>query len=85
VRLGLPGFREVEGATLQEAADALVAQVVQVATALRAGGVGPISSECWADPAILDFIWKVGEHAQAGGDPRELLFGGTDPLSGGAV
>jgi hypothetical protein len=80
VRLGLPGFREVEGATLQEAADALVAQIVQVATALRAGGVGPISSECWADPAILDFIWKVGEHAQAGGDPRELLFG-TDPRS----
>jgi hypothetical protein len=80
VRLGLPGFQEVEGATLQQAADALVAHILHVATALRAGGVGPLSSECCADPGILDFIWKVGEHAQAGGDPRDLLFG-TNPLT----
>jgi hypothetical protein len=78
VRLGLSGFQEVEGATLQEAADALVERIVVVATALRAGGVGPFSSECSADPTVLDFIWRVGEHAQAGGDARELLFG-TDP------
>jgi hypothetical protein len=80
VRLGVSGFQEVEGATLQQAADALVAQILRVATALRSGGFGPLSSECWADPAILDFIWKVGEHAHAGGDPRDLLFG-TNRLS----
>jgi hypothetical protein len=74
VRLGLQGLRDVEGATLQEAADALVAHLLYVAMVLRAGGVGPVSSECSADPAIIDFIWKLGEHAQAGGDPRELLF-----------
>ena len=80
VRLGLPWLRDVEGATLQEAADALVAHVLHVAMAHRAGGVGPLSSGCAADPAILDFIWKLGEHAQAGGDPRDLLFG-SNPLA----
>jgi hypothetical protein len=79
VRLGLPGLRDVEGATLQEAADALVAHLLHVAMALRGCGVGPLSSECAADPAILDFIWRLGEYVQAGGDPRDLLFG-TDPL-----
>jgi hypothetical protein len=63
---------------LQEAADALVAQILHVAMALRTGGVGPLSSECGADPGIIDFVWRVGEHAQAGGDPRDLLFG-TEP------
>ncbi|MGO9749986.1 MAG: hypothetical protein ACLP8S_21810 [Solirubrobacteraceae bacterium] len=80
VRLGLQGFRDVEGTTLQEAADALVAHLLYVAMVLRAGGIGPLSSECSADPAILDFVWKLGEHAQAGGDPRDLLFG-TNPLA----
>jgi hypothetical protein len=80
VRLGLPGLRDVEGATLQEAADALVAHLLHVAIALRTGGVGPLSAECGADPAILDYIWKLGEHAQAGGDPRDLLFG-TNPFA----
>jgi hypothetical protein len=75
VRLGLPGLRDVEGATLQEAADALVVQLLHIAMTLRTSGVGPLSSECSVDPALLDFIWKVGEHAQAGGDPRDLLFG----------
>jgi hypothetical protein len=80
VRLGLQGLRDVDGATLQDAADALVAHLLHVAMALRASGVGSLSSECCADPAILDFIWKVGEHAQAGRDPRDLLFG-TNPLA----
>jgi hypothetical protein len=80
VRLGLPGFRDVDGATLQEAADALVAQLLHVSMALRASGVGPLSPECIADPAMLDFIWLLGEHTEAGGDPRDLLFG-TNPLA----
>ncbi len=80
VRLGLQGFRDVEGATLRDAADALVAHILYVAMVLRTGGVGPLSSECCVDPAILDFIWRVGEHAEAGGDPRDLLFG-SNPLA----
>ncbi len=34
-----------------------------------------MSSECCADPELLDFVWRVGEYAAAGEDPRELLFG----------
>jgi hypothetical protein len=65
----------VEGRTLQEAADALVARLLQVAMAFRASGVGPVSSECDSDPELLEFIWRLGDRAAAGGDPRELLFG----------
>jgi hypothetical protein len=79
VRLGLEGFSDVEGETLQEAADALVAYILQVATALRAAGVGPIYSECCPDLALLDFVWRVGEWAAEGGDPRQLLFGTNPP------
>jgi hypothetical protein len=78
VRLGLEGFSDVEGETLQEAADALVAYVVRVATALRSAG--PVCSKCSADPVLLDFVWRVGEVARAGGDPRELLLG-PNPLA----
>jgi hypothetical protein len=79
VRLGLEGFGDAEGATLQEAADALVARLLGVALALRAGGIGPIAGECCADPGALDFVWTLGEHAAAGGDPRDLLFGPGPP------
>src|SRR5213078_3703110 len=80
VRLGLEGFGDVEGESLQEAADALVAYVLQVAMAYRSGGVGPLYSECSPDPAVLEFIWRVGELVKAGGDPRHLLFG-PNPLA----
>jgi len=75
VRLGVDGFGDVEGDTLQEAADALVARLVSIAMVIRSGGVGPLCSECCPDVALLDFVWQLGEVAAAGGDPRELLFG----------
>jgi hypothetical protein len=75
VRLGLDGLAEVEGSTLQEAGDALVARLLNIAMALRSGGIGPVSSECGVDRRLLEFICRVGEVAAAGGEPRELLFG----------
>ena len=75
VRLGLEGFGDVEGATLHEAADELVAYMLRVAMVLRAGGVGPVCSECSLDVAHLDFLWKLGGATAAGRDPREVLFG----------
>lgn len=81
IRLGLEGLGHVEGETLQEAADELVARVVQVAMAIRASGVGPVYSECCADPELFDFVWRLGAHAAAGGDPRELLFARSTPGS----
>ena len=80
MRLGLEGFSYVEGETLQEAGDELVARMLHIAMAIRAGGVGPPCSECCPDAALLDFIWQLGKHAADGGDPRDLLFG-LNPLS----
>lgn len=74
VRLGFEGFGHVEEPTLQEAADALVANMVRIAAGVD-GGVGPASTELAPDLTALDFIWKLGEHVAAGGDPREFLFG----------
>ena len=79
VHLGLEGFSDVEGESLQEAADALVVYVLEVAMAFRSGGIGPLYSECSPDPASLEFIWRLVELAEAGGDPRDLLFG-PNPL-----
>jgi hypothetical protein len=75
VRLGLEGFSYVEAETLQEAAGELVAQLLAMAMAIRGGHTGPQYTECSLDPAILAFVWEVGELTRAGGDPRELLFG----------
>jgi hypothetical protein len=80
VRLGLEGFGDVEGATLQDAADALVEHLLHVASAVREGGIGPLTSECGADPELLAFVWRLGDAAAKGDDPRELLFG-PNPLA----
>ena len=79
MRLAFDGFGEVEGRTLQDAADELVAYLLRVAIAVRADGVGPICSECSLDVADLEFLWKLGEAAAVGQDPREVLFG-SNPL-----
>jgi hypothetical protein len=75
VRLGLEGFSYVEGATLQEASNELVAQLLGIAMALRVGGIGPLYTECVPDSVLLEFIWELAERVARGGDPRELLFG----------
>jgi hypothetical protein len=74
VRLGFEGFGHVEEPTLQGAADALAANMVRIAAAVYAGG-GPASTDLAPDLTALDFIWRLGEHVAAGGDPREFLFG----------
>ena len=75
VRLTLAGLTGAEGATLQEAADDLVWRVLLVAMALRSSGIGPVSSECPSDVALLDFVFELGEIAARGGDIRPRLFG----------
>jgi hypothetical protein len=80
IRLGLEGSSDVEGETLQEAADTLVVYLLEITMTFRSGGVGPLGSECSPDPALLEFIWRIGAVAAAGGEPRELLFG-PNPLA----
>ena len=75
VRLGLEGFGDVEGATLQDAADELVSYMLSVAQAFRTSGIGPFYTECAPDPRLMEFVWVFGELAASGADPRELLFG----------
>lgn len=75
VGLGLAGFGQADGATLQEAADELVRRLLAIAMALRAGDVFPRSTECLVDPAQLAFVWELGLIAASGGDIRSRLFG----------
>jgi hypothetical protein len=72
------GFAYVEGVTLSDAADALVSYMLGVAMAFRSGGVGPVYSGWSPDAYLLEFVWALGEHVAAGGDPREFLFGDAD-------
>jgi hypothetical protein len=76
VRLLLGSVAYGEGATLQEAADDLVARVLVLVMAFRSGGIGPVSSEVpRPDLAMLEFLYELGEIAAADGDIRERLFG----------
>ena len=74
VRLGLDGFAYVEGASLQEAGDALVVRLLEIAMLLRTGDLAPVYAAGCPDLAHLDFVYRLGDHAAAGGDPRDLLF-----------
>jgi hypothetical protein len=76
VRLLLGSVAYGDGATLQEAADDLVARLLVLVMAFRSCGIGPVSSEVPPpDLAMLDFLYGLGEIAAAGGDIRERLFG----------
>ena len=74
VRLGLDGLAAVEGATLQEAGDALVTRLLEIALLLRTGHLAPPYAAGCPDFAHVEFLFRLGEHAAAGGDPRDLLF-----------
>jgi hypothetical protein len=76
VRLLLGQLAYGEGTTLQEAADDLVARVLILVMALRSGGIGPLPCEGpRPDLAMLEFLYELGEVAEAGGDIRDRLFG----------
>jgi len=75
VRLSLHGLGHGEGATLQEAGDELVRKMRAMALAFRTSGLGPVYPGCTPDLGAVDFIWRLGEVAAAGGDIRDLLLG----------
>jgi hypothetical protein len=74
VRLHLGGLARGSGASLQEAADDLIRSVLALALALRASGCR-FSPELAPDVESIDFLYRLGEVAAAGGDVRELVFG----------
>lgn len=76
VRLSLAGLTFGDGATLQDAADALIERLLVMAMGLRTDGMRVGSSDVPApDVGALDFLYRLGEIAAAGGDIREHLFG----------
>jgi hypothetical protein len=75
VRLTLRGLGHGDGSTLQEAADELVRRMLLIAMAFRTSGIGPVSSECPLDVALLEFVFELGEIANRGDDIRPHLFG----------
>jgi hypothetical protein len=72
-RLLLGGDAWGDGATLQEAADDLVARVMRHAAALRAGGFRCPKDLSPPDSRWLDFLYEVGEIAARGGDVRQRI------------
>ena len=72
-RLLLGGDAWGEGATLQAAADDLVARVLRHATALRDSGFRYPKDMSPPDPRWLDFLYEVGDIAARGGDVRQRI------------
>ena len=84
-RLSLGGWAHGEGETLQQAADRLIARVLDIALRFRTSGYR--FARTAAGPSIdeLSFVWELGEIAAGGGDNRppgrgrDLQGGGTAP------
>jgi hypothetical protein len=72
---GSGGYVFGDGATLQDAADALVARLLTLAMSFRSGGMR-ISRELGPpDLGWFELTYELGEIAAAGGDIRDRVFG----------
>jgi hypothetical protein len=78
IRLELGTWCYGNGRTLPEAADDLVARLSSHATALRAGGMRFHSEMPMPDPALLDFLWELGDVAGKPEQVRARIFGDED-------
>jgi hypothetical protein len=76
-RLWLGGQAWGDGATLQQAADDLIARVRDQARALRQSGFSVARELGPVDGRWLDFLYQVGEDEARGGDVRARVLGVT--------
>ena len=74
-RLTLAGLTHGDGSTLQEAADDLIARLLDMVLLVRAGGLSFSTDLPPPDYRVLDFLWELGERVACGEDIRERLFG----------
>jgi hypothetical protein len=74
-RLTLVGVSYGNGETLQDAADDLVARLLNVVIGMRTSGFHFASELGAPDRRVLDFLWELGELANRGSDIRERVFG----------
>jgi hypothetical protein len=79
-RLWLGGEAWGDGATLQQAADDLIARVLRHALALRSAGFAATRDVATSDRNWLGFLYEVSEIAARGGDVRGRVFGFPDQL-----
>ena len=73
VRLDLGGLARGEGASLQEAADALVRRTVELALAFRASGFS-VARELHPDLESMNLLHELADIAARGGDIRARVF-----------
>ncbi|HTU94900.1 MAG TPA: hypothetical protein VMF14_03600 [Solirubrobacteraceae bacterium] len=73
-RLTLSGVTSGHGATLQDAADDLIARLLNLVMVIRTSGLRVPSELGPPDPEVLRFLWEIGELAAGGEDIRERVF-----------
>ena len=73
-RLTLDGLTSGDGASLQEAADELIARLRRLALAVHRGGLQPSPDAGPPDLRLLDFLWELGERAVRGEDIRRRVL-----------
>jgi len=73
-RLTLVGVTYGNGETLQDAADDLVARLLNLVIGMRTSGFRFASELGPPDRRVLDFLWELGELANLGRDIRERVF-----------
>jgi hypothetical protein len=74
-RLVLSGLTYGDGRTLQEAADDLIARLLDMILLVRTVGFRFSTDIPPPDYRLLDFIWELGERVARGEDIRERVFG----------
>jgi hypothetical protein len=82
-RLSLVGLTQGEGSTLQEAADDLVARLLNLVLCVRTSGLRFSSEFGPHDQRLTQYLWELGECAAGGEDIRERVFG--SPADAGTV
>jgi hypothetical protein len=73
-RLCLGPWAHGDGASLQEAADDLLAGLLEQARGLRAGGLFVPAELGPPDRRWLDFLWEIGEISARGEDVRARVL-----------
>jgi hypothetical protein len=74
-RLTLVGLTHGDGFTLQEAADDLIARLLDLVLSVRTSGFSFSTDLPPPDYRLFDFIWELGDRVARGEDIRERVFG----------
>ena len=73
-RLLLVGVTHGNGATMQDAADDLIARLLSIVMSIRTSGFRFASELGPPDQRLHQFIWELGELVAAGEDLRPRVF-----------